>query len=86
MKGHEEMDMSKPMEGKPDSSDLLKGQLPKKMLQKKKSSEQKDHDMDSMSGMDHRGHTPKISKDTSKSENHKVDDMKDMPGMDHNNN
>ena len=86
MKGHEGMDMSKPMEGKPDSSDLLKGQVPKKVLQKKKASEQKDHDMNSMPDMDHKGHTPKMSKDTSKSENHKVDDMKDMPGMDHNNN
>jgi hypothetical protein len=82
MKGHKGMDMSKPMEEKLDSSDLLKGQVPKKALQKKKASKQKDHDMDSMPDMDHKGHTPKMSKDTSKSENHKADEMKDMPGMD----
>ena len=51
MKGHEGMDMSKPKEEKHDSSKLRKGQAPQKVYQKKNASEQVNHDMDTMPGM-----------------------------------
>ncbi len=64
MRGHEGMDMSKPMEEKPDSTDLHKGHemnaIPKedqsKKVVKNKTVNHKDHDMKDMPGMDHNKH------------------------------
>ncbi len=62
------------------------GHVSKKVFHQKKASEEMNHDMDSMPGMEHKGNTPKMTMDSSKSKNPHVDDMKEMPGMDHNNN
>ena len=71
MKGHEGMDMSKPMEGNPDSSVRHEGN---DMNAMPKEDQSKAHD----------GHAPqKMSKKKNKSEDQKHHDMKDMPGMDH---
>jgi hypothetical protein len=77
-KGHDMNTMPKE-----DQSKAHEGQAPKKVLQKKKPSEQLNHDVDTMPGMDHKAHTPKAAKDKNKPVNHKEHDMKDMPGMDH---
>jgi membrane fusion protein, copper/silver efflux system len=73
MKGHEGMDMSKPMEEKADSSDRHKGHdvnaVPKEDQPKA-----------------HEGHALiKVPKKKKSAEAQKHNDMKDMPGMDHEN-
>lgn len=80
MKGHEGMDMSKPMEEKPDSSEK---NAPKETPEKKRTKEQMNHNMDTMQGLTNERNAQKKTTGTKKSEKSKTHGMKDMPGMDH---
>src|SRR5208283_4560406 len=71
MKGHEGMDMSKPMEEKPDSSDEHKGSDMNAMPKD-------DH------SNPHEVHVPKKVPQKNKASKQMDQDMDSMPGMDHN--